>query len=274
MKALVAARAAPTTAAIAETQEQPVVAPSRAEAPFDTGKMGLLVDGYYSYNFNQPTDGLNPLRAYDRRHNSFGLNQASLVFERQPEPEKGQRLGVRVDLMYGQATNALQGSPLNELQPDIYRPVFQAYGTYVAPIGSGLTIDFGKWASALGLEGNYTIDQVNYSRSYLFNFLPFYHFGFRTRYDFTDEWGASYWLVNGNGQSMTSTGSSRMPFSGTGIRRSASRRTLPTTGATRIEPVSRMLRSDSMESRKGFQAQAETTWTETCTSATVRPFGA
>ncbi|MEZ5364227.1 MAG: outer membrane beta-barrel protein [Bryobacterales bacterium] len=165
------------------------------------GNVGLLMDGYYSYNFNQPADGLNPLRAYDRRHNSFGLNQAALVFDREPEPEQGRRFGVRVDLMYGQATDALQGSPLNELRPDMYRPVFQAYGTYVAPVGSGLTIDFGKWASALGLEGNYTLDQVNYSRSYLFNFLPFYHFGFRARYDFTDQWGASYWLVNGNGQS-------------------------------------------------------------------------
>jgi hypothetical protein len=43
----------------------------------------------------------------------------------------------------------------------------------VAPIGNGLTMDFGKFASSLGLEGNYAKDQINYSRSFLFNYLPY-----------------------------------------------------------------------------------------------------
>jgi hypothetical protein len=63
----------------------------------------------------------------------------------------------------------LQGGAQNEPRPQVYRNVFQAYGTYVAPLGKGLTIDFGKWASALGPESNYTKDQINYSRSYFFN---------------------------------------------------------------------------------------------------------
>ena len=38
--------------------------------------------------------------------------------------------------------------PSNENRPDLYRNIFQAYGRYVARIGKGLTIDFGKWASS------------------------------------------------------------------------------------------------------------------------------
>ncbi|MGH9761101.1 MAG: outer membrane beta-barrel protein, partial [Blastocatellia bacterium] len=72
---------------------------------------------------------------------------------------------------------------------------------YVFPVGSGLTVDFGKWASALGYENNYTKDQINYSRSYLFNFLPFYHFGFRSSYNVSDKLSVSYWVVNGAQQS-------------------------------------------------------------------------
>jgi hypothetical protein len=64
----------------------------------------------------------------------------------------------------------------------VYRNIFQAYGTYVLPLGGGLTVDFGKWASSLGAEGNYTKDQMNYSRSYWFDFLPFYHMGARLNY--------------------------------------------------------------------------------------------
>lgn len=160
-----------------------------------------LIDGFYSYNFNQPEDGFNELRAYDRLDRSLGLNQAAVVIEAPTDAASGRRLGARIDLMVGQATQTLQGGPGNEPRPELYRPLFQAYGTYVAPLGKGLTVDFGKWASSLGLEGNYTQTQVNYSRSLLFNFLPFYHFGVRSRYDFDDRWGASYWLVNGDGQS-------------------------------------------------------------------------
>ena len=50
------------------------------------------------------------------------------------------------------------------------------------PVGSGINVDFGKWASSLGIEGNYTQYQINYSRSYWFDFLPFYHMGARVSY--------------------------------------------------------------------------------------------
>ena len=62
-------------------------------------------------------------------------------------------------------------------------------------------MDFGKFASALGFENNYTKDQINYSRSYFFNYLPFYHFGFRTTYPVNDRLALTYWLVNGAQQS-------------------------------------------------------------------------
>lgn len=166
----------------------------------------LTFDGYYGYNFNKPAGRINLLRAYDVTSNSFSLNQAAIIIERAPDVKAGRRFGLRLDLQYGQATETLQGSAANELRPQAYRPVFQAYGTYVAPIGSGLTVDFGKWASALGIESNYTKDQINYSRSYYFNFLPFYHFGFRSTYNVNDKLSVTHWLVNGIQQSEDANG--------------------------------------------------------------------
>jgi len=61
-------------------------------------------------------------------------------------------------------------------------------------------VDFGKWASSLGLEGNYTKDQMNYSRSYWFNFLPFYHMGARLNYKLYDAVALNYWVTNGTQQ--------------------------------------------------------------------------
>ena len=166
----------------------------------------VMVDGYYGYNFNDPIGRVNVLRAYDVLSNAFSLNQAAVVFERAADPDAGSRWGTRLDLQFGQATASSQGSPSNEHRPDIYRNIFQAYGTYVVPLGSGLTVDFGKWASSLGYEGNYTKDQMNYSRSYWFDFLPFYHMGFRVKYQVNAKLGLNYWIINGTNQTEPTNG--------------------------------------------------------------------
>lgn len=161
----------------------------------------VTFDGYYSYNLNRPIGRVNLLRAYDVLSNSFSLNQATVVIERVPNVDAGRRFGFRMDLMYGQATETVQGGAQNELRPQVYRPLWQAYGTYVAPIGNGLTLDFGKFAGSLGYETNYTKDNSNYSRSYFFNFLPFYHFGLRAKYPVNDKLTVMYHLLNGAQQS-------------------------------------------------------------------------
>jgi hypothetical protein len=153
------------------------------------------VDGYYGYNFNEPIGRVNLLHAYDVSSNSFSLNQVSVVVEHLPTTTE--RLGGRIDLQFGQATETLQGSSANEQRPWVWRNLFQAYGSYLAPVGSGLQIDFGKWASALGNEGNYTKDQIAYSRAYSFDYLPFYHMGVRANYNLTPKVNVAYWLVNG-----------------------------------------------------------------------------
>ena len=162
--------------------------------------VNLGLDGYYAYNFNHPVGRVNVLRAYDVLSNEFSLNQASVIFDRPPDLAEGHRWGGRVDLQFGQATDTLQGNPSNEPRPQIYRNIFQAYGTYVVPIGKAVNVDFGKWSSSLGIEGNYTKDQMNYSHSYWYDFLPFYHMGLRISYPLSDRFALNYWVVNGTNQ--------------------------------------------------------------------------
>ena len=171
------------------------------ESTIDVG-----LDSYYAFNFNHPVGRVNLLRAYDVLSNNFSLNQASVIFEHAPDVSAGRRFGARVDLQFGQATDTLQGNPFNEPRPQIYRNIFQAYGTYIVPLGKGLTVDFGKWGSSLGIEGNYTKDQMNYSRSYYYDFLPFYHMGVRASYPVNDRFSLTYWIVNGTNQAEATNG--------------------------------------------------------------------
>jgi len=197
-----------TGSAIAENAGQASVVSRQEITSEDTKTLEFLrdttinigLDGYYAYNFNHPVGRVNLLRAYDVLSNEFSLNQASIVFDHPPEVAAGRRWGGRLDLQFGQATDTLQGNPTNEPRPQIYRNVYQAYGTYVLPVGKGINVDFGKWGSSLGIEGNYTKDQMNYSRSYWFNFLPFYHMGLRVAAPLNDNFTINYWVVNGTNQ--------------------------------------------------------------------------
>jgi hypothetical protein len=174
--------AAPVTAAVQPeaVQPAPVSQPAPKQEtlqtvlqPKDSKVLSFLrettinvsLDGYYAYNFNDPVGRVNLLRAYDVLSNEFSLNQASLVIDHLPDAAAGRRWGGRLDLQFGQATDTLQGNPANEPRPQIYRNIFQAYGTYIIPAGKGITVDFGKWGSSLGIEGNYSKDQINYSRA-------------------------------------------------------------------------------------------------------------
>ena len=175
-------------------------APPPSPDPLHGTTVNFQVDGYYGYNFNAPIGRVNLLRAYDVLSDAFSLNQASMIVESAPDLSIGKRFGARLDLQWGQATETLQGNGSNELRPDVYRAIFQAYGTYIIPLGNGVTVDFGKWSSSLGIEGNYTKDQINYSRSLWFDYLPFYHMGVRANYKINDELSVNYWVTNGTQQ--------------------------------------------------------------------------
>jgi hypothetical protein len=195
---------APSPASVPNAAPQPT-APVAASAGSNDSALSFAdgttlnfgFDGYFGYNFNHPVGRVNLLRANDPLSDSFSLNQADLIVERVPDPSVNRRFGYRLDLMFGQQTEILQGSASNEPRPQVYRNIFQAYGSYLFPIGHGLQVDFGKFSSALGVEGTYAKDQLNYSRSYFYDFLPFYHMGVRATYNVNDKLSLQYWLVNG-----------------------------------------------------------------------------
>lgn len=171
--------------------------PVPSAEPWKAIKFGATLEAYYSFNGNEPPDRIALLRAYDTRTNTFAIQQATVLGELAPDVDAGRRYGLRVDLMFGQATETVQGSPANEPRPDVYRQIWQAYGSYVFPVGRGLRTDVGKFASSLGYETNYAKDNDHFSRSYLFNFLPFYHSGVRATLPVTDKVTAIYALTNG-----------------------------------------------------------------------------
>jgi len=147
-----------------------------------------FVDAYYNKNFNSPTTGTNSYRVFDVADNQLAFGLAELVVQKQASP-----VGFRMDLDYGPTNDVVQTGnvgTLNILQ--------QAYLTAVLPIGSGLTVDVGKFVTHMGYEVIESKDNWNYSRSYLFGYaIPFFHTGIRLTYPVASVLSATVHVLNG-----------------------------------------------------------------------------
>ncbi len=150
-----------------------------------------FVDGYYGWAFNK----VGPqLRNFDVRHNNFSLNYAEIAVFKAPTDKS--RAGFRMDFGAGDTAdlvNAFEPGGTNYL-----KYVQQAYVSYLAPVGKGLTIDFGKFVTPHGAEVIESKDNWNYSRSLLFALaIPYYHAGVRLGYAINDKVSVTGFVVNG-----------------------------------------------------------------------------
>jgi hypothetical protein len=160
---------------------------------FRSVELSGIVDGYYLYNNNQ-IDLFTQGRSFDVRHNALSLQLAKLTLER--KNSKDSPLGFRVDVGLGDTVDRII-SVSDSSRNDATKHVLQAYASYVAPLGSGLTVDFGKFYTPVGAEVIETKDNFNYSRGWLFAFGPYYHAGLRLKYGVNDKVAVAGFLVNG-----------------------------------------------------------------------------
>ena len=155
----------------------------------------------YSYNFNRPASGTNQLRVFDFDDNTFKLDVFELVVQR--AVAKPRDSGFRVDLTLGSSVPRVTASAglfrdTSGKAEDV--DVHQAFASYVAPIGAGLRLDFGKFITQHGSEviEGYDGWNDNATRSLLFGFaIPFTHLGARASYAFSPRVSALLMVVNG-----------------------------------------------------------------------------
>jgi Putative beta-barrel porin-2, OmpL-like. bbp2 len=158
-----------------------------------------FVDGYYQVNFNHPDQTIYPgagYRAFDFRDKSINLNMAELILDKAPSADSTtSRIGYHVALGYGDGMDVYGSFDPNGGTQFLLK---EGYGSYLAPIGKGLQIDFGKFVTPMGAELVESKDNWNYSRGLLFTWaIPFYHFGLRAKYTVSDKLSVTGFLVNG-----------------------------------------------------------------------------
>ncbi|HWA94087.1 MAG TPA: porin [Terracidiphilus sp.] len=177
------------------SSQAPAPAPAPAAPPtWSVGPMELsgLIDGYYSYNANRPSDAangqINDLYNFNDKTDQFNLSEAKLTLNHDPDP-----VGARIDLFVGR-TNTLINGGSND-QGDYLE---QAYLSLKPPKGKGFEMDFGKFVTSAGAEVIEAKDDWSYSRGILFAWaIPYYHFGLRTSMPVSSKDTIGVQVVNG-----------------------------------------------------------------------------
>jgi hypothetical protein len=162
---------------------------------FNDLAVNAFVSTAYEYNANRPTNGASSYRVFDFSDNSFNLDVAELVV--QIAASKPNDAGFRVDFAAG---NSIPQISKTQDQTAAEFDLQQAFASYIAPLGSGLRFDVGKYVTHLGYEviEGYDGYNDNYSRSILFGYaIPFTHTGVKASYAFSSKVAGMVEVVNG-----------------------------------------------------------------------------
>jgi hypothetical protein len=159
-----------------------------------------FVSTSYSYNFNRPASGTNGFRVFDFDDNTFKVDVAELVLQKTASLPR--ESGFRIDVALGDSVprvvaaadpgSGTEGAQQVNLQ--------QAFVGWVAPVGSGLRFDLGRFVTHHGYEviEGYDGYNDNATRSFLFGYaIPFTHTGVRMSYPFGGKVSATLMVVNG-----------------------------------------------------------------------------
>lgn len=126
--------------ALATLEEQAVDAEEIEERPYT---LGGWVEAYYQWNFNDPSNGITDLRAFDNRHNTFNLSNVALDAQWEVEGVNGRltlQWGSTPATYYLAETNGPNGGTgVGAQSLSLWQFIQQAYAGYRIESAAGST---------------------------------------------------------------------------------------------------------------------------------------
>jgi len=174
-------------------------ADQREEEPKSLWRYGLYLDLSYAVDFNFPENHLWRSKVTTQRVNDPNLNMA-LAYVRKDANESS-RWGMEFALQAGRdVTGEIPNASLRFGDPyknaDTFSHFSRANVSYLAPVGTGLTLTAGLFNSFIGYDSFYARDNFNYTRSYLADNSPYFMFGVAAQYQFGDAVKTAFYVIN------------------------------------------------------------------------------
>jgi hypothetical protein len=201
----VSARPASAQKSVAEVLGQSATPEGQPKSYLEELMLYSYIENSYVANLRDPAGrgGVNELRFYDHA-GGYTFNAAELSVKK--DPSERYRLGYGAVITAGidsQKDHSLgifrdldDGAPLYRNTEKFDLP--EAYVSYLVPLGSGLTLKAGKWATLIGYETYETPKDLNFSRSFLYTLAtPYTHTGALATYQFTQWFAMTVGLTMG-----------------------------------------------------------------------------
>jgi hypothetical protein len=153
-----------------------------------------FVDAAYVWNRNRPANHENfapGTGTSGKRGNELSLNLAQVQWSRVPSEKDS--IGFVISLVVGEGSEVVHsGEPGGG---DDFRHIYQASLAY--RLRNGVVLEAGVYPSHIGIEGFYSKDNWNYTRSWLGEFSPYYQTGVKASYAFNARWSGQLHVLNG-----------------------------------------------------------------------------
>lgn len=145
------------------------------------------VDLYYSFNFNQPSSGLNNYFVSQHKHNEFNVNLAYFGIQYNNNT-------VRFNVIPAAGTY-MEANYAGE--PIAYRNVLEAHAGVKLFKNKQIWLDAGVLPSPIGDENYFSKDQLTYTRSFASEYTPYYLTGAKLTLPLHQKLTSYIYVVNG-----------------------------------------------------------------------------
>jgi Putative beta-barrel porin-2, OmpL-like. bbp2 len=172
---------------------------------------GGFVDVGYLLDFNHPANDIFRSRGTAWHVDDLHLNMAEVYVKK--DPSETSRWGAQLTAQGGKDCEVFGFSAT---APNIdgfkgLRHLGPTNVSYLAPVGKGLTVQGGIFASLIGYDSLYAKDNFNYTRPWGADFTPYLMMGLNASYSFNDKLTGAVFVVNGywhlaNANSVPSSG--------------------------------------------------------------------
>jgi hypothetical protein len=167
---------------------------------FSEWDSGLYLDLGYNLNTNFPGNDLWRSKSTTFKVNTPQVNMAMGYAEKAATSQS--RWGMAFGIQSGVDTENLVTEPppaSNEpiASADWMRHLYRANGTYLLSVGKGLSVTAGLINSYIGYESYLAIQNLNYTRAYMLDFVPYFLLGAQADYSVTDTLDLSLVVAGG-----------------------------------------------------------------------------
>jgi len=158
---------------------------------------GGFVDLGYSFDFNHPEDHVFRSRGTVWHVNELDWNMAGAYVKKDVSDQS--RLGGTLTIQAGRDSEifGFSATAPNLAGSKWLRHLGQTNLSYLAPVGKGLTVQGGIFASLIGYDSLYSKDNLSYTRPWGADFTPYLMMGVNASYPFNEKLTGALFAITG-----------------------------------------------------------------------------